>query len=217
MPTEPNAPAIVMLEWKTTNNILTDTLPDGSVVTLNKNSLLRYPSAFTDSTRNISLEGEAFFDVAPDKTHPFIVSVSDVQVRVVGTSFNVRSRKGITKVVVETGMVQVNHRQKMISLQPAEQVTVQSGDTLLQKQTTSDQLYQYYRSKVLVCDDTPLPTLVQALNEAYEANIVIGNTKLQQMRITSTFNNESLDKILSIVAETMGIEIVRNGDTIILR
>lgn len=217
MPTEPNAPAVVMLEWKTTNNTLTDTLPDGSVVTLNKNSSLRFPSAFRDSTRNISLEGEAFFDVAPDKAHPFIIAASDVQVRVVGTSFNVRSRKGITKVVVETGVVQVSHQQKMVSLQPAEQVTVRSGDTLLQKQATSDLLYQYYRSRVFVCDDTPLPTLVQALNEAYDAQIVIGNASLINMRITTTFNNESLDTVLSIIAETMGIEAVRSGNTITLR
>jgi transmembrane sensor len=94
---------------------------------------------------------------------------------------------------------------------------VQSGDTVLQKQTTSDQLYQYYRSQVFVCDDTPLPTLVQALNEAYDAHIVIGNASLNQMRITTTFNNESLDTVLSIIAETMGIEAVRSGNTITLR
>jgi len=217
LPSEPIAPAIVMLEWKTTNNTLIDTLPDGSVVTLNKNSSLRYPSAFTDSTRNISLDGEAFFDVAADKAHPFIIAASDVEVRVVGTSFNVRSRKGVTKVVVETGVVQVRHQKKMVSLQPKEQVTVRSGDTVLQKQNTSDQLYQYFRSKVFVCDDTPLPTLVQALNEAYDVNIIIGKASLNNLRINTTFNNESIDTVLLIIAETMGIETVRSGSTIILR
>ncbi|HSC53577.1 MAG TPA: FecR domain-containing protein [Phnomibacter sp.] len=215
-PQAPQAPAIVMLQWTTTDQTLTDTLPDGSVVTLNKNSTLHFPSAFTDSTRRIRLEGEAFFDITPDKTHPFIVATGDVQVRVVGTSFNVRNRKGVTKVVVETGIVQVQHKQQSVSLKPKEQVTVQAGDTVLQKKNTGDLLYQYYRSHVFVCDNTGLPILVQALNEAYDANIVIGHPSLRSMHITTTFNNESLDTVLSIITETLGIKAVHNGNTIVL-
>jgi len=66
--------------------VLVDTLPDGSVVTLNKRSVITYPSKFKGNSRAISLKGEAFFNVAPDKKKPFIISVNDVQVTVVGTS-----------------------------------------------------------------------------------------------------------------------------------
>jgi ferric-dicitrate binding protein FerR (iron transport regulator) len=67
-------------------NVLVDTLPDGSVITLNKRSTITYPSKFKGDTRAIALKGEAFFSVAPDKKKPFIISVNDVQVTVVGTS-----------------------------------------------------------------------------------------------------------------------------------
>jgi transmembrane sensor len=64
-----------------------DTLPDGSVVTLNKNSSLEYPSRFKGETRTIALKGEAFFDVKPNKEKPFIINVNDVEVKSGGHLF----------------------------------------------------------------------------------------------------------------------------------
>ncbi|MGK2863198.1 MAG: FecR family protein, partial [Chitinophagaceae bacterium] len=89
------------------NEVIKDTLPDGSVATLNKHSALTYPSSFKGKTRNVKLKGEAFFSVKPDRQKPFIIEANDVQVKVVGTSFNIRTDNGSTEVIVETGMVQV--------------------------------------------------------------------------------------------------------------
>ena len=66
-------------------------LSDGSVVTLNSESVLRYPSSFAGSTREVYLNGEAFFNVAKDHTHPFIVHAGKMNIRVLGTAFNVKS------------------------------------------------------------------------------------------------------------------------------
>jgi transmembrane sensor len=196
---------------------LVDTLPDGSVVTLNKNSSLNYPSKFKGNTRTIALKGEAFFNVTPDKEKPFIINVNDVQVKVVGTSFNIRSENGVTEVIVETGVVQVTRNNKTVELRPAEKIKTGGVDSALVKERVEDKLYNYYRSKEFVCDDTPLWKLVEVLNEAYGANILIENKELRGLKLNTTFNNESLDRILEIVSQTFGITITKEQDRIILK
>lgn len=200
------------------NNIpLVDTLPDGSVVTLNKNSQLDYPSKFKGETRSISLKGEAFFNVTPNKQKPFIIHVNDVTVRVVGTSFNVKSVNGVTEVIVETGVVQVIRNNKMVELHPKEKTKVTQQDSVLTKAKEQDKLYNYYRSKEFFCDGTPLWKLVQALNEAYDVHIEIENPKLRSEPLNVTFNNESLDQILDVIVETFKISKTQVKDRIILR
>lgn len=197
---------------------LIDTLPDGSVVTLNKNSSLDYPSKFKGDTRTIALKGEAFFNVAPNKQKPFIIHVNDVTIKVVGTSFNVRSVNGITEVIVETGVVQVSRRNKMVELKAKEKLKITQQDSALVKGIEEEKLYNYYRSKQFVCDGTPLWKLVEILNEAYDTTIVIENPKLRNYPLNTTFNNESLDRILEIVTETFGdIKSFKEKDRIILR
>ena len=197
--------------------VLNDTLPDGSVVTVNKGSSISYLSKFKGETRQVALKGEAFFNVTPNKKKPFIISVNDVQITVVGTSFNVKTINGNTDVVVETGIVKVTRAGKTVELKANEEVIVNTKDSALTKEKVSDQLYKYYRTKEFVCDDTPLWKLVDVINEAYNSHIVIGNPALKDMSITTTFNNESLEQVLNVVSLTLNIRIVKEGDTIILQ
>lgn len=206
------------IEVASHENTLTDTLPDGSVVTLNKNSSLDYPSKFKGDTRTIALKGEAFFNVTPNKQKPFIIHVNDVTIKVVGTSFNVRSVNGVTEVIVETGIVQVSRKNKMVELRPKEKLKITQQDSVLVKDKEEEKLYNYYRSKQFVCDGTPLWKLVEVLNEAYDTTIVIENPKLRNYPLTTTFDNESLARILEIITETFGdIKSVKEKDRIILR
>ncbi|HEY5967751.1 MAG TPA: FecR domain-containing protein [Chitinophagaceae bacterium] len=197
---------------QTGQNILIDTLPDGSVITLNKRSTVTYPSKFKGNTRAIALKGEAFFNVAPDKKKPFIISVNDVQVTVVGTSFNIKSENGSTEVVVETGIVRVTRSGKTVELNAGEKIVMSANDSIASKEAVDDKLYNYYRSKEFVCDETPLWKLVQVLNEAYDAKIIIGRKELNDMRITTTFYNESLEKVLEVIHLTLDIEVIIKED-----
>jgi ferric-dicitrate binding protein FerR (iron transport regulator) len=194
-----------------------DTLPDGSVVTLNKHSSVNYPSKFKGDTRTIALKGEAFFNVTPNKEKPFIIHVNDVSIRVIGTSFNVRSEDGITEVIVETGVVQVTRDNKTVELRPAEKVKIEQQDSLMVKEEVKDKLYNYYHSKEFICHEAPLWKLVEALNEAYEVNIVIETESLRRLKLTTIFNNESLDKILDVISATFDIEVIEEKDRIILK
>ncbi|MCU7548966.1 FecR domain-containing protein [Chitinophagaceae bacterium LB-8] len=205
------------LTVQTRSQPLTDTLPDGSVVTLNRNSAISYPEKFAKESRKIALKGEAFFNVTPDKTSPFVIQVNDVTIRVVGTSFNVRSEKGTTEVIVETGVVQVIKNQKVAELHPKERIQIDQNDSVLVKSVEKDQLYNYYRTKEFVCDNTPLWKLVNALNAAYNSNILIGRASLRNQPLTVTFEDESLDTILNIISETLQIEVVKKNGQVILQ
>ncbi len=219
---------IGLIAWWLTNNskqitvlaqqaVMSDTLSDGSVVTINKGSSISYDSKFKGDTRKVELKGEAFFNVTPNKKKPFIVSVGDVEVEVIGTSFNVSVSHGITEVVVETGIVKVTKAGRTVELRPHEKLETYAKDSVMKKEQVTDKLYNYYRTKQFVCDDTPLWKLVEVVNEAYNSNIVIGDPAIRNLTITTTFDNESLDQVLNVIKETFNITVVREGDTITLK
>ena len=199
------------------DEVKNDTLPDGSIATLNKHTTISYPASFKGKTRNVKLKGEAFFNVEPDKEKPFIIDVNDVQVKVVGTSFNIRSHNDVTEVIVETGVVQVIKDGKIIELKAGERTSLTQKDSVAAKETSGDKLYNYYISKTFVCDNTPLWKLVEKLNEAYGVTIKIEREELHKLPLTVTFDEESLDTILNIISQTLMIKVSRNDNEIILR
>ncbi len=196
--------------------VLTDTLPDGSVITLNKESSVLYASAIRPGQRKIALKGEAFFEVVPDAKRPFVVNVADMQVTVMGTSFNIKEDSATVEVLVETGIVKVKKNEAEVTLKAGEKITVRKAGSLLQKEELTDQLHNYYRTREFVCDDTPLWKLVQVLNEAYKSNIVFGRDELKELRLNTTFNNESLEKVLDIISLTFNITVRKENNRIIL-
>ncbi|KIO76638.1 hypothetical protein TH53_13910 [Pedobacter lusitanus] len=208
------SPAVMNVETK--EQVLTQLLPDGSQVTLNKNSLISYASRFTGTTRPVKLQGEAFFKVTPNADKPFIISVNDITVRVIGTSFNVKSRNGKTVIVVETGLVRISKYQSSIELHPGERVTIDQNQKTLVKENNQSKLYNYYRSKQLECENTTLQELVDALNEIYQANIVISNPALRSKQINANFKNQSLDEILHVISLTVNVQVQRKNEQILL-
>lgn len=203
--------------FATTQNSGADTLSDGSVITLNKNSSLTYPQKFRKDNRTVALKGEAFFNITPDKKKPFVIKVNGLTIKVVGTSFNIRTAGEMTEVVVETGIVEVSNGHQTISVAPKEKIQATSSQATLQKEKVTDQLYKYYRNKEFVCDRTPLWKLVEVLNEAYDAHIVIKNEALKSIPLTTTFYNQPIEKILEIIAETIDIEVEHNNTEIVLK
>jgi ferric-dicitrate binding protein FerR (iron transport regulator) len=200
-----------------TNNVKTDTLPDGSQVTLNKHSQISYPERFVNNKRVLQLNGEAFFKVTHNKEKPFEVHTNNVTVTVLGTSFNVRSRGDTTEVIVETGIVRVATENQTVVLKAGEKAIVATAGAAVQKQSNTDQLYNYYRSKKFVCENTPLWKLAEKLNEAYDVHIVFGNATLRNLPLSTTFDNEPLNNILKIISTTFDISVTKENGEIILR
>lgn len=208
-------PAIVNLQ--SNNRVLTDTLPDGSIITLNTLSKLSYLKNFKGNARAVNLDGEAFFKVTPDKTKPFIIKVNDVTVKVVGTSFNIKSRNGKTQVIVETGIVNVSKANNSLNLNPGEKTDVLNNSDHFTKSKVNNKLYSYYINKMLICDQTPLSELVVALNEIYGAHIVIARPSLKKVPITTVFKAKSLEQVLDVIGMTLNITVEQRGSQIILR
>jgi len=192
-----------------------EVLPDGSQITLNKQSTITY--AGNRKERKVQLEGEAFFNIAQDPGKPFVIKVNEVTVTVLGTSFNVKSTNGKTEVIVETGAVEVTKNHNSVQLKPHEKVVITAAETAPTKQSNTDELYSYYRTQTFVCNNTPLWKLVEILNEAYGVNIVIANPEKRNLQINSTFTNSSLDSTLQVIGLTYEIAVEKQGSQIILK
>jgi ferric-dicitrate binding protein FerR (iron transport regulator) len=208
---------ITQEELVATTSVINATLPDGTNVTLNKNSSLAYTSRFEGNTRPVSMKGEVFFNVAHNKQKPFIIKVNDVTVKVVGTSFNVKNRNGKTTVEVETGIVKVSKKSDSVELRKGEKVIIDDMQPELIKGTNKDKLYGYYHDNELVCNETPLQELVDALNEIYDVNIIIEDPVLKEKQINTTFKDQSLGQILNVVSETFRVKVVRKNGQIIIK
>lgn len=113
---------------------LTDTLPDGSFITLNKNSSLTYQSNQYAGKRSVTLKGEAFFNVKHDANRPFSVKVNDVLISVLGTSFNIRSIGNETEIIVEAGVVGISSGSKSIKMYKGEKLLVTRGNNNWKKE-----------------------------------------------------------------------------------
>ncbi|WP_426584143.1 FecR domain-containing protein [Mucilaginibacter sp. R-33] len=198
-----------------------DTLSDGTIVTVNKNTRLDHPEKFTGDQRLVNLvKGEAFFNVAHNKAKPFVITAGEALIKVVGTSFNVKNVNGNIEIIVETGLVQVtDSRSKlMILLKPREVVSLNAKTGKFVKQHKQDNLYQYYRSKDLVFKNVKLSRLVTVLNEAYDSHIIIGRKELNDMEIAGSFNaDNSLETMLHVIQLTLNIRAEEKQGTIILK
>jgi len=207
----------VMLSLQTTDQSRTDTLPDGSVVTLNKNSLLYYPKNFKGDQRLVTLQqGEAFFTVAHDQRKPFTISVKDIKVRVVGTSFNIRSAAALTEVIVETGIVQVTRKKVVIKLTPKEKVSIDSRSGAYKKSFSPDLFYNYYRTNEIITNNTPLWRVAEVLNEIYHVDIVIPDRKKAALQLSTTLHYGQLENNLNIICQTLNLRVHRQKNKIMI-
>ncbi|MFD2960814.1 MULTISPECIES: FecR domain-containing protein [Olivibacter] len=213
----PKHPYLHSIEVTANETPLTDTLPDGTVVTLNSHAKLSYTEDLFNGQRKVHMSGEAFFDVASDKKRPFNVAVKDLTINVLGTSFNVKSNRKLTEVIVETGAVQVSREDVIIKLKPDEKAIAMVEQKGLKQEKQHDKLYDYYRSRMFKLDGTPLWRFVEVLNEVYQVRIVPENIATGNLPITTTFDNDSLPGILHTLCKTLRLEMEKNGKTIILK
>ncbi len=213
-------PVVQYASFTTASQKQTDTLPDGSVVTLNKNTTLTYPVAFADNERRVTLHGEAFFDVVKNSARPFIIEAAGAEIKVLGTSFNVRAydTAATVEVVVETGTVQLRSAAKneSVTLEPGSKGVYTKTNAALSKSSNDDLNYAFWRSNKLTFRNTPLKEVVDALNNYYAAGISYENENIGRCRFTATFENDSLSAILEILSVTFQLEITQDASGKIL-
>ena len=207
-----------LLTLQSYNSVKTDTLSDGSVITLNKNSIIRYPAKFTGNFRVIRLvSGEAFFSIAHDRSKPFVVYLNNAVVKVVGTSFNIKNSKTKAEIIVETGIVEVIRNKVVIRLRPAEKLAIDDASGSVLKGLSKDNFYNYYRTKEFVANKTPLWRIIEVLNEVYKVDIRIADKELANRTLTTTLRLGDLDSNLDLIANTFKVHIVRESGQIIIQ
>jgi len=192
----------------------TFTLPDGTLVSLNSNTKLRYPKKFGRSTREVTIEGEAFFEVKPNKNKPFIIHAGNAQIKVLGTSFNVNAypESKLVEVTVETGRVQVLNktdkslRTNELILTPGEKGTLIYENNSLHKTANQNPNFLAWKTHNLIFKATSLDEVIQDLAKVYQVDIRIADSNLNKLLLTAQFNNYSLDFILEVIETTFKIE-----------
>lgn len=192
------------------------TLPDGSRVLLNRHSRLIYPAHFADSSRDVTLTGEAFFEVAHDPAHPFRVRAGRAVVRVLGTSFNVRAVGDSVRVAVRTGRVQLSAPQQAVVLTPNQQATYLALADTVRRTVLLDVNRLAYQTGRLSFTNASLAEVVETLREVYSADIQLDNPALGRCRLTADFGKEPIDAVLAVVAETLSLSVRRDGDARVL-
>jgi transmembrane sensor len=210
------SPPTEILTLQTQGFQLEKTLPDGTLVYLNANTQLSYPADFEDSTRKVLLKGEAFFNVKPDASKPFVIEANGSTVRVLGTSFNVKAYDANVRVVVETGKVAFGTPRQKVLLTPGEaaQLEVLTDTILKTKEVKKNELA--YRTKIFLFEETSLQEVVKALSEAYQTEIILKNKRIRGCKLTATFEHQNLDTILANLTETLELSITKDGEKIIL-
>lgn len=188
--------------------ISTVDLPDGSRVTLNQGASISYKGSFSQA-RSLELRGEAYFEVMSDPRHPFTVHTGEVAISVLGTSFNVKRapRSRDVEVYVTSGRVRMtlgNSGTSMV-LEPGEIGT--SENRRLTRSVQNDQNYISWKTKDFKFVDTALEDVLAELEEAYHVKINTAHADLEQMRITTTYSQQSIDAILETICTAFGLSV----------
>lgn len=191
-------------------------LPDGTRVIVNGNSKLSYPRSYNQQLREVYLEGEAFFDVVKDSLRPFIVHTSTIDIKVLGTAFNVRAYSGEenTETTLIRGSVDISLKKqgnKVIRLRPNEKVVVKNKDTAAialerVKPIGKDSalVETKWKQSRIVFEQERLADLIPQLEQWFNVRIHVADTRLLNRRFSGQFEHESLEEVLEVFSMVAG-------------
>ncbi len=179
---------------------ITTKLPDGTVVKLNGNSKLLVPEKFVGEIRRVELQGEAFFDVQPDQSKPFIISMGNMEVKVLGTSFNVKEDGVLNQkiVAVKTGKVSVEDKQsgELVVLNPSQMVIQHKGEGMYKQDfELADDLFGWTENKLVFNDDDHQKVL-RELGYWFGMEVEVRGEIDQKVKYTATYENPTLEEVL---------------------
>jgi len=197
-------------------------LKDGSIVWLNKQTILKYPEKFNKNKREVYLKGEAFFDIAENKQKPFIIYTQKTSVKVRGTEFNVRAYEHDNEVSVSviSGKVKFTVNEipsKNIELEKGENgIFNQSIDTLILAKNLNQNNFSWRTGKI-VFTETEMPEVCATLSKHYFQKIKIADSAIKSLTFTGSFENQMLEEVLSLMDYALGVTHEYKEDTILLK
>ena len=206
-------------------------LPDSSVVTLNANSLLTLASNWHQS-REVWLEGEAFFTVKKMVTMTrgleekqtrqplkFIVHTGNLDVEVLGTRFNVNERRGMTKVVLNSGSVQVknNTDAEIVKMQPGDLVAYSKTDRKFFKKEVNPMLFTSWKEGRFAFESTSIKDIAEMLEDTYGYEVNIENDGLASRKFTADIPSHDVGILLTLIAESLDVKAEKINNKIVIK
>lgn len=208
----------VLQTVSTLAEVRTVRLPDGSEITLNHYSSLTYPERFRQANREVTLNGEAYFEVAKDAEHPFIVQAEAVKVQVLGTHFNVEAYRNDPEVrtTLLEGSVAVTDQSNSarIVLRPNESAIYNKEKKSLVREAAAHAPEEIaWRHGKFIFHNLPLQEIVRQLSNSFGVDIRIGKEALRNYKLTASFTNgESLEQILTLLQQAGQFDYSRNNN-----
>lgn len=192
-------------------------LADGTKIVANSRTTVRYPKRFQGKFREVYVKGEAYFDVAPDAEHPFLVYCDQFNVRVLGTRFNVKNYNDLSsQVVLVQGSVELKtSNNDRVRMKPNELVNVQQG-SFTEKKTVNANEYTCWMQGFVNLNGEKAYQLIQHLNHYYGVTIICDEEIRNEQLYGKLLLNSRLDDVLSAIGTLTHSSIKQSGDTVYL-
>jgi transmembrane sensor len=194
-------------------------LPDGSTVKLNSDTKLTFPDKFLGSTREVKLEGEAYFIVAKDSAHPMIVNTTkNFAVKVTGTEFNVKSyaNDDYAEATLYSGSIDLITPKGETAVAPRQQAFIRPDESVRIVAPAILNNTKAWTEGRLVFDSTPMPEVVKMLERWHGIDVVIRDPNVLKYKITANFNSESVPQIMYVLKNCALIDYQIDGKTVYL-
>jgi len=189
-------------------------MPDGSKVYLNRNSTFAYRKNFGKHRRDVTLSGEAYFEIAPDASKPFIIDAGNAKVKVVGTSFNVitNNSESAVEVFVKTGKVVVsdNSGSQTIQLDPGFVGTMNSNTS--EKKVNGDRNYLSWRTNYLDYSGQKLSIVFNDLKRVYNMDIIADDPTILENTWVSPIDNLPQETIIRLICTSFNLGYTKDGN-----
>ena len=197
--------------YASTNRDLT--MPDGTNIVLKRGSKLIFTSKYGKKDRKVTLEGDAYFNVTHNKELPFVVEAGNFEVIVRGTQFAVSQTK--KEVLVKTGKVEVTTGDKRVIITDNQAVKIENNKIVPTE--INDPNYLAWETGILKFENATLGEVVDILSDAYGKEVKLEDNSLKNLKITVTFDNQSLSSVVNVIAKTLNLKAEKRGDVYILK
>ena len=193
-------------------------LPDNSTVELRAGSQLSYAQDWNDlKLRKVKLEGEAYFDIVKSENRiPFEVEIENGAIEVLGTKFLARSHEKNNLVFLEEGKVSYHNDEREFIIKPGDILQL-DGDKFSVEHNVDIRRYDSWRKQELAFKNVSIEEIIETINNSYGMNVIIGNSKLKERKITATVDKNDPLLLLDAIAAIYNIEIINESNKLILK
>lgn len=196
------------------------TLSDGTMIYLNSESTLSFPVKFQGKERKVYLTGEAYFKVAKNTEHPFVVTAGELEVLVTGTTFGVRAYKDEKDIqtTLESGQVTVRVEGKSVKLVPNKQVLFNKSTMGLEVRDVDVDLYLAWVDGRLVYDNCPLEKILTDLGRWYNIDVFYSRDELRSYQFSLNMKkHEEFTQVLELIGKTGEVQFEIKDNTVIVK